>query len=228
MFFHRRIKGLERTVPESQFPPTRSSSPKKFSRFRERVVVRNWGWPYWEACKEFDFESHFQVVEGEEWTGEKLEAFVSREFSVGLDRSRPLWKVFLFPKVRVTSSSGGEKTSELISVFVFKYSHAIGDGYHIVRATMSDILERQWASSKPVKSGGAGAPPTPPGNAGASSADRGQSGASVTKILPAVSKVGLCRGTMRAGLIESGLVESSTQDNIFAQLCKNVIMCGRL
>jgi len=163
-----------------------------FPRFRERVIVRKWGWPYWEPC-ELDFDSHFEEVsdpQRTEWTLEDIEEFVSKEFSIGLPLDRPLWKVFLFRRVRkveIVGDAPGNANDTHSSVAIFKYSHTMADGYHILRVMMSDVLQRiyqedpdvlqQWVSKDQQKKD--------------ASSEGGSSSPSldIMKVLPAISKV---------------------------------------
>jgi len=97
----------------------------RFPRFSQRVVEDNGIW--WEDADGFDLEDHLHPVRLPEPAGRaELEQFVAGLVSVPLDRSRPLWDLYL-----VESYAGGG------CALVFRMHHAIADGIALARLLLT-------------------------------------------------------------------------------------------
>merc|ERR1719359_2251183 len=56
---------------------------KTFARFRERVVVRQWMWPYWETVEKFDITQHI-VFDAKERDWDGIQDYISLSLSQGM------------------------------------------------------------------------------------------------------------------------------------------------
>ena len=91
----------------------------KFDRFHQRVVepAIPLGTPHWEDDPNFDIEQHVHhLALPEPQDKSALMDFLSDVVSTPLDRSRPLWQVYV-----VDGVDGG-------SALVMRFHHCIGDG----------------------------------------------------------------------------------------------------
>lgn len=98
---------------------------ERFPRFSQRAVEDHGIW--WEDAADFDIEAHLHPVELPAPAGRaELEAFVADLISQPLDRSRPLWDIYL-----VTPYLGAGQA------LVFRMHHAIADGIALSRVLLS-------------------------------------------------------------------------------------------
>lgn len=91
-------------------------------RFRQRVVEPRLGAPYWELDPHFDFSAHVHRLALPSPGGQaELEVLVSELMSTPLDRTRPLWQLYLV--------EGVGRGSAIIA----RLHHCMGDGVALVR-----------------------------------------------------------------------------------------------
>jgi len=98
---------------------------QKFARFRERVVVRPYLWPYWEPVEKVDLSQHL-LFDSTEMNHETLQEYVSRSLTQGLNPLLPLWRLTVFKNYTFEDGSRG-------SILFFKYHHCMGDGFTLAR-----------------------------------------------------------------------------------------------
>lgn len=100
----------------------------RYPRLRQRVVESPFGLgrPSWEDDDSFDLDNHLEHVELPA-PGDRaaLQRFVSEVMSTPLDRSRPLWKLWV-----VDGFQGG-------SAVVSRLHHALADGISLARVILS-------------------------------------------------------------------------------------------
>ncbi|HEX7716060.1 MAG TPA: wax ester/triacylglycerol synthase family O-acyltransferase [Marmoricola sp.] len=98
---------------------------ERFPRFRQCAVEDHGVW--WEDAEAFDLEAHLHEVELPAPAGRtELEQFVAEQLSVPLDRSRPLWDLYV-----VSPYEGGG------TALYFRMHHAIADGIALTRVLLS-------------------------------------------------------------------------------------------
>jgi len=108
---------------------------KKFTRFRSRVVVRQFMWPYWEEMpQEVDLAQHI-FTDNSEMNHEKLQDYISKSLTTGMNPLIPLWKVVHFTNFTFPDGKTGQ------TVF-FKFHHCMGDGFSIARTLMTAVTDR--------------------------------------------------------------------------------------
>jgi len=106
-----------------------STSRPEFARFKQRVVKRDWLWPYWtDASANFDRNHHFRVVK-DPLTKEGLEQRLAQIQTDIMDIERPLWELWHFENF--TDVDG--KAS---SVTMLRMHHAVADGFTGMRVIM--------------------------------------------------------------------------------------------
>lgn len=97
----------------------------RFPRFSQRAVEDLGVW--WEDAEDFDLEAHLHDAALPAPAGRsELEQFVADLVSVPLDRSRPLWDLYVIGEY----GDGG-------SALVFRMHHAIADGVALARLLLS-------------------------------------------------------------------------------------------
>jgi WS/DGAT/MGAT family acyltransferase len=97
----------------------------RFPRFRQRAVEDHGIW--WEDAEDFDLEAHLHPVQLPEPAGRaQLEEFVAGLISVPLDRSKPLWDIYVVEPY----GDGG-------TALIFRMHHAIADGIALTRVLLS-------------------------------------------------------------------------------------------
>jgi WS/DGAT/MGAT family acyltransferase len=97
----------------------------RFPRFRQRVVEDHGVW--WEDAEDFDLEAHLHPVELPAPAGRaELEELVAGLLSRPLDRSRPLWDLYVVSPYQ----DGG-------CALFFRMHHAIADGIALARVLLS-------------------------------------------------------------------------------------------
>jgi WS/DGAT/MGAT family acyltransferase len=97
----------------------------RFPRFRQRAVEDHGTW--WEDAEDFDLEAHLHPVQLPEPAGRaQLEEFVAGMISVPLDRSKPLWDIYVVEPY----GDGG-------TALFFRMHHAIADGIALTRVLLS-------------------------------------------------------------------------------------------
>jgi diacylglycerol O-acyltransferase len=98
----------------------------RYPAFRSVVVRGEDGAWYWEDRSDSDFEAHIeQVVLPRPGDERSLQAFIGSQRTVPLDRTKPLWRMFL-----VDGYHGG-------SAVFSRSHHAIADGIRMVQLAMS-------------------------------------------------------------------------------------------
>jgi WS/DGAT/MGAT family acyltransferase len=119
---------------------------ERFPRFTQCAVEEHGVW--WEDAVDFDLEAHLHPVELPTPAGRaELETFVADLISRPLDRSRPLWDLYL-----VTPYEGGQ-------ALVFRMHHAIADGIALSRVLLSltdDPSDATVEIAEPASESGAG------------------------------------------------------------------------
>ena len=97
----------------------------RFPRFRQRVVHARGAW-WWEDDPDFDLERHLhRVALPAPRRRRELEALVASYLTEPLDRSRPLWDLYV-----VDSYRGG-------TALFFRMHHCIADGIALTRVLLS-------------------------------------------------------------------------------------------
>ncbi len=112
----------------------------RYPTFTQRVrMSRNPGlMPHWEDDPDFDIDRHIHVMRlPEPGDKEALEALVSDQRSKMLDRSRPLWEIFLIQGYRGNTSA-----------IHARIQHAIADGWALVRLVLS-LADEDSATERP-------------------------------------------------------------------------------
>jgi hypothetical protein len=101
---------------------------KHFDHFREKVVRRQWLWPYWSPVY-VDVDEHVKMDETELGHASMCEV-IAESLSEGLDPNKALWKVTVYPNFICDDGSKG-------SALLIKYHHCIGDGFAMLKLLMS-------------------------------------------------------------------------------------------
>merc|ERR1719386_671404 len=131
---------LHDQVPVSTLKKVFADIANTFERFRQCVVVRSWGWPYWVTHHEFSIDDHIVELK-EEFDINSVQQFVTKELSTPLSSKKPLWCVYFFANFKKEDGTMG-------SGLCLKYNHVMADGYHLMRVLMGGIMER-LAKDKP-------------------------------------------------------------------------------
>jgi len=118
---------------------------KTFARFRERVVVRQWMWPYWETVEKFDITQHI-VFDAKERDWDGIQDYISLSLSQGMNPLLPLWKVVVFQNFTFEDGSRG-------NCMLFKYHHCMGDGFSLARTMFSLDESNALPAPKPPPKG---------------------------------------------------------------------------
>jgi len=113
---------LEARLPASTAPALLARIAA-LPRFRERVVARPIGVPVWEVVLDFDPLPHFERVELP--NDDALPGFIGGVVSTGLDRTRPLWRLYVVD--RPGRGSG----------ILCRVHHAVGDGFALIQSLLS-------------------------------------------------------------------------------------------
>jgi hypothetical protein len=98
---------------------------QKFARFRERVVVRPYLWPYWEPVEKVDLSQHI-FFDSTEMDHDTLQELISKSLTQGLNPLLPLWRFIVFTNYTFQDGTRG-------SMMFFKYHHCMGDGFTLAR-----------------------------------------------------------------------------------------------
>jgi len=112
-----------------------------FARFRQRVVVRQWLWPYWEQSDKFDITQHI-VFDASEKDNQSVLDFTSTSLTQGMNPLLPLWKVTVFTNFTFEDGTKG-------NALLFKYHHCMGDGFSLARTMFSLDTENALSPPKP-------------------------------------------------------------------------------
>lgn len=110
-----------------------------FARFRERVVVRQWLWPYWESVDKFDITQHI-FFDAAPKNSSTLQDWISRSLTQGANPLLPLWKITIFPDYTFEDGTIGNAA-------VFRFHHCMGDGFSLART----MFLRDEANVMPAK-----------------------------------------------------------------------------
>lgn len=95
---------------------------RKYRVLSQVAVERDGGW-MWEDDPDFAIDRHVRLVVLDDGGIEAVRAYVSGEFSVPFDRSRPLWEV------QVVTHAGDDASGYVYS----RFHHGIGDGIRLVQ-----------------------------------------------------------------------------------------------
>ncbi len=112
----------------------------QFPLFRRRVVESSVGSGriYWEDDPYFDIRSHLlHIALPEPGTTATLQSLISDLMSTGLDRSKPLWRVYL-----IDNYEGG-------SALFVRLHHSIADGVALVQVMLSMTQTEDGAPLSP-------------------------------------------------------------------------------
>jgi NRPS condensation-like uncharacterized protein len=118
-----------------------------FARFRERVVVRQWLWPYWERMPQFDMTQHI-AFDSTELSHDTIQDVISLSLTQGMNPLLPLWKITIFTNYTFEDGSRG-------NAMLFKYHHCMGDGFSLARTMMSLDTENALSPAPVKKDSGA-------------------------------------------------------------------------
>ena len=118
---------------------------ERFPRFRQRIVEQRVGVPSWEDDPHFELDRHVHHI-GVPAPGNRaaLEELVGDLMSTPLDRSKPLWDVYVIDGYR-----GG-------MALVTRMHHSIADGIALSRVLLSMTDDQPDAGIAPAVDGGAG------------------------------------------------------------------------
>lgn len=133
------------TVKKEDIHATFEFYVQHFSRFRERVVVRQFFWPYWEPVEKVDLNQHiFFDYAPTEHAG--LEENISNSLTQGLNPLQPLWRCTIYPNFTMDDGTLG-------NAILFKMHHCIGDGYSLAKTLFTAVTRTAPApepSAKPT------------------------------------------------------------------------------
>lgn len=104
---------------------------EKFARFRERVVVRQFLWPYWEAVAKVDLNQHI-FTDNTPMTHDKMHDYLSASCTQGMNPLIPLWKVTVFTNYTFEDGKSG-------SLIFMKWHHCMGDGFSMAQTLISNV-----------------------------------------------------------------------------------------
>jgi hypothetical protein len=113
-----------------------------YARFRERVVVRRFLWPYWEPVAKVDLHQHISF-DATEMNHGSLQDYVSKSLTQGMNPLIPLWRLVIFSNFTFEDGSKG-------SYIFFKFHHCMGDGFSIAKTLFTGATDRSEAPPKPV------------------------------------------------------------------------------
>lgn len=110
-------------------------------RVLSQVAVRHDGVWVWEDDVEFDIGRHISRVELDDLGNDTVRAYVSAQFSVPFDRSRPLWEIQI-----LTGPNGDRAAGYVYS----RFHHGIGDGIRLVQMLLGLCDPAEGALPDPV------------------------------------------------------------------------------
>jgi len=119
---------------------------KTFARFRQRIVVRDYLWPYWEEVAKVDLDNHI-FQDFTEVDHRTIQDYISNSLTTGANPLLPLWKVVVFPNYIFEDGGKG-------SVIFLKWHHSMGDGFSFVKTLMTAAKDRSELPPRPEKKGG--------------------------------------------------------------------------
>jgi diacylglycerol O-acyltransferase len=96
---------------------------RKYRVLSQVAVQRDGGW-FWEDDVDFAIDRHLRRVTLDNDSTEATRAYVSEQFSLPFDRSRPLWEIQI-----VTGPNGHRSNGYVYS----RFHHGIGDGIRLVQ-----------------------------------------------------------------------------------------------
>lgn len=106
-----------------------SSDVPEFSRWKERIVRRDWFWPYWvDASSDFTASAHF-IRHSEPVSKEELERRVAEFQAQPMNFDKPTWQLHHFENF--CDENGIECSASLL-----RLHHAMCDGFTGLRALM--------------------------------------------------------------------------------------------
>jgi hypothetical protein len=133
------------TVKHEDVVETMEFYVKNFDRFRERVVVRQWMWPYWEQMENMDINAHI-FFDATPKDHEGLMDYCSSSLTQGMNPLMPLWKIVVFTNFTFEDGTKG-------NAILFKYHHCMGDGFSLARTMFSFDPDNVLLPPKPNRAG---------------------------------------------------------------------------
>lgn len=120
----------------------------RFERFRQRIDDSGVGRPRWKRMESFSLDDHLHRVQLPEPADRAaLEDKIGEVMSEPLDRSRPLWRIFLV------------ENYEEGSAIIFHLHHCMGDGFalaHVLLELADNEPDAPWPSASDVEEVDAG------------------------------------------------------------------------
>lgn len=117
---------------------------EKFARFRERVVVRKFLWPFWEPVAKVDLNQHI-FTDSTPMTHEKVQDYLSLSCTQSMNPQIPLWKIIVFNNYTFEDGTPG-------NVIMMKWHHCMGDGFSMAQTLISGTESQPEPVAKPAKS----------------------------------------------------------------------------
>jgi diacylglycerol O-acyltransferase / wax synthase len=113
---------------------------RKYRVLSQVAVQRNGVW-MWEDDHDFDIGRHIRRVELDDLGSEAVGGYVSAQFSVPFDRSRPLWEI------QILAGPDGDRAGGYV---YSRFHHGLGDGIRLVQMLLGLCDPADGAIPEPV------------------------------------------------------------------------------
>ncbi len=112
---------------------------RKYRVLSQLAVLRNGVW-MWEDDRNFEIHRHVQQVVLDDASDEAVREYVSGQFSVPFDRSRPLWEL------QIIRGKGDDSSGYVYS----RFHHGLGDGIRLVQMLLGTCDPAEGATPETV------------------------------------------------------------------------------